>query len=495
MTLSLILEMAESGFGDRAAISVADETLTIQELARLSRSAGRLFADHEAAAVVYLGSNHLSFPVALFGAAAAGVPFIPINYRLGPSQMRELLARHPGAFVLYDRECPETPQRSTTMQRESFFAELPRLTEASDEWASSDPDQVATLLYTSGTTSTPKAVVLRHRHLMAYLIGSVEFGAASPEDAALVAVPPYHVAGLANLLSNLYSGRRIIYLTAFEPAAWLSAVREERVTQAMVVPTMLVAIVDHLSAMGPADVPSLRSISYGGARMPLGSLERALELFPGVDFVNAYGLTETSSTIALLGPEDHRAAVDGDPVARARLGSVGRLLPGLELEVRDESGAILGPNESGLLFVRGEQISGEYVGEQARDSTAWFATRDRGHVDVDGYLFIEGRSDDTIIRGGENIAPDEIEDVLIAHPSVADAAVVGLPDERWGQTIAAVVVLESGQDVKAEDLRDWCRAHLRSSKTPEVVEFADALVRTETGKLQRRHVLEGLLNR
>jgi acyl-CoA synthetase (AMP-forming)/AMP-acid ligase II len=495
VTLSLILEMAESGFGDRAAISVADETLTVQDLARLSRAAGRLFVDQEAAAVVYLGTNHLSFPVALFGAAWAGVPFIPINYRLGPSQMRELLGRHPGAFVLYDRECPETPKQSTTMQRETFLAELPRLTAPSDESASSDPDAVATLLYTSGTTSAPKAVVLRHRHLMAYLMGSVEFGGASPEDAALVAVPPYHVAGLANLLSNLYAGRRIIYLTAFDPAEWLRAVREERVTQAMVVPTMLVAIVDHLIAAGPADVPSLRSISYGGARMPLRSLERALELLPDVDFVNAYGLTETSSTIALLGPDDHRAAFGGDAVARARLGSVGRLLPGLELEVRDESGAVLGPDESGLLFVRGEQISGEYVGEQSRDPMAWFATRDRGHIDADGYLFIEGRSDDTIIRGGENIAPDEIEDVLIAHPSVTDAAVVGLPDERWGQTIAAVVVLEPGQDVKAEDLRDWCRAHLRSSKTPEVVEFTDALVRTETGKLQRRLVLEGLLNR
>jgi acyl-CoA synthetase (AMP-forming)/AMP-acid ligase II len=487
--------MAEAGFGDRTAVCVGEEALSVRELGTLSSVAGSLFATNNATAVIFLGSNHLSFPVALFGAAAVGVPFVPLNYRLGHSQMGGLLARHPGAVILYDRDCPEVPDPSTVVERESFLAEVRGSSAGPVESAAPDPDDIATFLYTSGATSTPKAVVLRHRHLMAYLIGTVEFGSADPEDAALVAVPPYHIAGLTNLLSNLYAGRRVIYLATFDPARWLRVVREERVTQAMLVPTMLVGIVEYLADAKHADVPTLRSLSYGGARMPLRSLERALELFPNVNFVNAYGLTETSSTIALLGPDDHRAALQGDPAARTRLGSVGRLVPGIELEVRNESGTRMGLNESGLIFVRGEQISGEYVGEQAQKPGAWFATRDRGHIDEDGYLFVEGRADDTIIRGGENIAPDEIEDVLLAHPSVADAAVVGFPDERWGQSIAAVVVLQAGAKVEAEDLRDWCRARLRSSKTPEVVAFADELQRTETGKLQRRRVLDNLVNR
>jgi acyl-CoA synthetase (AMP-forming)/AMP-acid ligase II len=262
----------------------------------------------------------------------------------------------------------------------------------------------------------------------------------------------------------------------------------------MVVPTMLARIVDVLGEASDAGTPTLRALAYGGARMPLPVLERALALFPRTGFVNAYGLTETSSTIALLGPDEHRAAVaTDDPAARARLGSVGQLLPGVELEVRSEDGEVLPPGERGLIFLRGEQVSGEYAGSSVLDADGWFPTRDRGWVDADGYLFLEGRADDTIIRGGENIAPAEIEDVLVEHPGVADVVVVGVPDDEWGQRLAAVVVRAEGTDVDAEELRAWVRARLRSSKTPDLVEFRAELPRTDTGKLLRRKVLEELV--
>src|SRR5258706_3632213 len=195
------------------------------------------------------------------------------------------------------------------------------------------------------------------------------------------------MAGFGVILYNLYAGRRIVYLPGFSPEAWLQAVRSEEITSAMVVPTMLARIVDFLAG-APADAPSLRALAYGGARMPPPVLERALAAFPGTGFTNAYGLTETSSTIAVLGPEDHRAALSGDPVATQRLGSVGRLLPGVEAEVRAEDGTVLPVGTSGLGFVRGEQVSGEY-GElgSTLDSEGWFATRDRGRIDADGYLF------------------------------------------------------------------------------------------------------------
>jgi acyl-CoA synthetase (AMP-forming)/AMP-acid ligase II len=308
-----------------------------------------------------------------------------------------------------------------------------------------------------------------------------------------VSVPPYHIAGVANLLSNLYAGRSIVYLDRFSPEDWLETVRGEGITQAMVIPTMLARVVTHLGEAHDSGTPTLRSLSYGGARMPTPVLHRAMRLFSTTDFVNAYGLTETSSTIALLGPEDHRDAfVAADPRALARLGSVGRLLPGIELEVRDEEGGLVAEGELGLLFFRGEQISGEYAGGSVLDHDGWFSSRDRGRIDEDGSLFIEGRADDTIIRGGENIAPAEIEDVLIACDGIVDAAVVGLPDDEWGQRLVAVVVGAPGTSVTADQLKDAVRDRLRSSKTPEVIEFWSELPRTDTGKLLRRQVVAQL---
>jgi acyl-CoA synthetase (AMP-forming)/AMP-acid ligase II len=343
------------------------------------------------------------------------------------------------------------------------------------------------LLYTSGTTAAPKAAVLRHRHLMAYLIGTVEFGVADPTDAALVSVPPYHVAALANLLSNLYLGRRVVYLSQFDAETWVRTVRDEGITNAMVVPTMLARICDALEA-DPGGLPNLHAISYGGARTPAPVLQRAMALLPDTAFTNAYGLTETSSTIAVLGPDDHRAARDGDTVAVARLSSAGRVLPTVEVEIRGEAGP-QPPGEPGDIWVRGEQVSGEYARHDTPlDADGWFPTRDRGWVDTDGYLFIEGRSDDTIIRGGENIAPAEIEEVLLRHPDIAECAVVGVPDDEWGQTIAAAVVLGPGATLDADAVRAFARESLRSSKTPEHVMFAAELPYTETGKLLRRVV-------
>lgn len=318
----------------------------------------------------------------------------------------------------------------------------------------------------------------------------MEFASADDTDASLVSVPPYHIAGLTNLLSNLYTGRRVVYLDAFDPDTWLDTVRRESVTHAMLVPTMLARIVAGLGD-NSADVPSLHSLAYGGSRTPRPVLEHALRAFPNTGFVNAYGLTETASSVAVLGPDDHRTAFASDDSAvRDRLGSVGRPLPGIEIDIRSEAGEPVPAGESGLVFVRGEQISGEYGGRSVLDDQGWFATRDLGHVDDEGYLFIGGRADDTIIRGGENIAPAEIEDVLIEHPGITEAAVVGVADAEWGQRIVAVLV----GDVDPDEVQAWVKQRLRSSKTPDSIVFRDELPKTETGKLLRRTLLTELEN-
>jgi acyl-CoA synthetase (AMP-forming)/AMP-acid ligase II len=189
----------------------------------------------------------------------------------------------------------------------------------------------------------------------------------------------------------------------------------------------------------------------------------------------------------MLGPDDHRAALESDdPAVRARLGSVGRPLPALELEIRDEQGRPLPAGERGEIYVRGEQVSGEYLGRRALTADGWFPTNDGGRLDGGGFLFVEGRLDDVIVRGGENLSPGEIEDTLLTHPAVRDAGVVGVPDEEWGESVAAAVVLEPGVQTTVEELQDWVRSRLRSSRSPTVIEFRDELPYNETGKLLRR---------
>jgi acyl-CoA synthetase (AMP-forming)/AMP-acid ligase II len=492
MNLLMLLEMACSGFGDRVAVRSGEAELTFAELFEAARGAAARLREAGAGHAALLDVTSPAFPVALFASAWAGTPFAPLNYRLTGGELDALLARLAPSLVVTDAERAEALRGradTTAMARDAFLDAARAGGSEPGEWPM-DPDAIAVLLFTSGTSGPPKAAVLRHKHLVSYVLGSVEFGGASEEEATLVSVPPYHVAGIAAILSSVYAGRRVVQLPSFSGEAWLERARAERVTHAFVVPTMLARIVDALEGRASADLPHLRALAYGGGKMPQSVIERAMRLFPGTDFTNAYGLTETSSTISVLGPEDHRAAAaSGAPAVRRRLVSVGRPLPSVEVEIRDEGGKPVGPGERGEVHVRGEQVSGEYLG---RGSTllpdGFFATRDGGWLDEEGYLFLEGRIDDVIVRGGENLSPGEIEDVLLEHPAVLDCAVVGVPDEQWGEAVAAAVVVRSGHAVSVEELQDWVRARLRSSRVPQRIAFRDALPYNETGKLLRRVV-------
>src|SRR3546814_2026816 len=248
---------------------------------------------------------------------------------------------------------------------------------------------------------------------------------------------------------------------------------------------------DLMDAGSAPDLGALQAIAYGGGRMPPELIERALTLFPNTGFTNAYGLTETSSTVALLGPDDHRSAHQSDdPAVRARLGSVGQPLPTVEIEIRDEDGKVLPAGERGEIYVRGEQVSGEYKERSALDAQGWFPTRDAGWLDKDGYLFLAGRADDVIVRGGENISPGEIEDVLMTHPAIADAAAVAVPSVEWGEAVGIAVVTRPGHAAPSEDeLKTLLRNRLRSSRSPERVAMLDALTSNEIGKLLRREAI------
>jgi acyl-CoA synthetase (AMP-forming)/AMP-acid ligase II len=497
MNLTMLLDMAADGFGDRTVIGSRKGGLTAARLRELSAAAAARVRAAGAEAVVYLAVNGPAFPLAMFTAARAGVPLVPVNYRLGAEQLAGLLAHHPKAYGIADEAHGEALARAGLSVRtpEDFLmeaVEAAREAAGEPDDAPDEPEAPAVIIYTSGTTSAPKGVLLHHRNLVSYVLGTVEFAAADADEASLMSVPPYHIAAVSNVLTNLYAGRRFLTLRNFTPEGWLDLVRAESVTNAMVVPTMLARIMDADGA--DRSVPSLRALAYGGAKMTPRVIERALTEWPHIDFVNAYGLTETSSTIAILGPEDHRAAVASDhPPVRARLGSAGRPVPSVEVEIRDETGRPVPAGESGRIHVRGEQVSGEYAGSgPAVDEGGFFDTRDWGRLDEDGYLFVEGRIDDTIIRGAENIAPAEIEDVLLRHPGVADAAVVGVPDEEWGQRVEAVVVPLPGADLDGETLRAYARERLRGSRTPDRIALWAELPRTPTGKIVKRDVVAGL---
>jgi len=488
MNIVTLLDMVASVDPGRVVVGDAASGLTAGELRELATKAATELADQPGRPLLFAGTATEAFPIMLFGAAAAGRPFAPISYRLAPGPFAALVRNQlPATLVAQQRGAGKLPPLDgLRVATPEAYLDVVRRAEPSGREPDQDPDRPAVLLHTSGTTGDPKVAVLRHRHLTSYVLNGTELLGAGRDEAALVSVPPYHIAGVAGLLTGLYGGRRIVQLPNFEARAWVETAAAQRITHAMVVPTMLARIIAVLAETGET-LPSLRHLSYGGGRMPRPVIEQALELLPHVGFVNAYGLTETTSSIAILGPEDHRAAKTAeDPAVRARLDSVGKPLPGVEIVVRDASGAGLGAGERGELWVRGPQVSGEYASSSRIDAEGWFRTQDAGRIDHDGYVHVEGRLDDVIVRGGENLSPGEIENVLIGHPDVADAAVFGSPDEEWGEIVVAAVVLRPGAEVEEKEVQDWVATHLRSSRVPAEVRFLPDLPRSDVGKVLRR---------
>jgi acyl-CoA synthetase (AMP-forming)/AMP-acid ligase II len=491
VSISLFLEMAVESDPDRTAVVDGDIRLTTSQLGDLVADAAKLIAASAVEHVAYLGTGGAILPIALFAAAQAGTAFTPLNYRLSRDVLRELISRLPNTLLIADNDYRSVVEDVANVVIADELLVPSRSGEPPVE--SGDPDAIAVLLFTSGTTSRPKAVELSHSNLVSYITSTVDFASAEGDEAALICVPPYHIAGVGAALSNLYAGRRMVYMREFHPKQWIRLVNDERISTATVVPTMLDRIVSNLKDE-PVELPTLRTLAYGGSKAATPLVRTALALLPDVGFVNAYGLTETSSTIAVLTPDDHRTAHRStDPYVARRLSSVGRPVPGIELEIRAADGTVLESGETGELFVRGQQVSGRYseIGS-VLDADGWFPTRDRAWIDDDGYLFIGGRSDDTIIRGGENIAPAEIEDVLVEHPDVRDVAVVGCPDPGWGQIIVAVVIPTGGTQPDAEALRAHVRERLRGSRTPDRVVFRDELPANATGKVLRRQLIDEL---
>jgi acyl-CoA synthetase (AMP-forming)/AMP-acid ligase II len=501
VNIAMLLELPVALAAEQPIIADDDVSLTFGELhADVARMAGLLRARGVAPGDrvgVFAMSSVRAVEVVLAAAAIEAVA-VPMNYRARRGEVAHLLTDSGVGVVFVDlryeadlRDAVPGGPELIVLDEASLGAAL-AATEPISEFASVGDD--ALLLYTSGTTALPKAVRLTHEALSSFVLNGAEMADGGHRGATVIAVPLYHVAGLTTLLVSLFTGRRMFLQRDFSPARWLDTVARHGVTDAFLVPTMLKRVLDE--DVEARDLSSLRIVRYGAAPMPETVILRALERFPATtDFLGAYGLTETTSTVAVLGTDDHK--LDGTPGEverkRRRLTSVGRVLDDVEIEIRGDDSDALPAGSVGRVSLRTARAMVGYAGEADSGGDAgdsWVETGDVGYLDEDGYLFLVGRAGDMIVRGGENIAPQEVERVLAEHPAVADAAVVGLPDEEWGQRVVAAVIPAAGRDESEEDLIAWCHRELAGFKRPERIVFVDELPHTSTGKLMRRRLLD-----
>jgi acyl-CoA synthetase (AMP-forming)/AMP-acid ligase II len=275
----------------------------------------------------------------------------------------------------------------------------------------------------------------------------------------------------------------------------MKIVQDEKVSRAMLVPTMLKWVLDDPD-FDQSDLSSLKVITYGAASMPFSVIKNAIEKFPGVRFINAFGQTETASTITVLGPDDH--VIEGTKEEKEKklhrlAASIGKPLTDVELKIVDGDGHSLPTNEIGEILARGKRImSGYWQNDQktaqALTADGWLKTGDKGWIDEDGYVYLAGRGDDMIIRGGENISPEEVEDVLHAHPDIEEAAVIGIPDPEWGQEPCAIVVLKQGKTTSSDEIMSFCRMRLAGFKRPKKIIFTQSLPRNSMGKVLKKEL-------
>ena len=446
-----------------------------------------------------------------FAAAKIGAIFVPLNFRAKTEELIYMI-NNAGAKALFvgsrylgmiDNMLPQLPNVKTCI---SLGKDGGEALYYDDLISSSSPDEIdceigdddiTILMYTAGTTGRPKGVPLRHDGFVGYVLENVEPANPEIEERNLLTVPLYHVAGIQAMLAAVYGGRTIVMMRQFEAKEWMETVQRERATRAMLVPTMLKMIIDDPD-FERYNLSSLKVITYGAAPMPFEIIKKAIKEMPGVNFINAFGQTETASTITTLGPEDH--VIEGskkerDKKLRRLTSSIGRPLPDVEVKIVDGEGNALPPLEVGEIMARGPRVmTGYWRDEDKTDQVitkeGWLRTGDKGWLDEDGYIYLAGRSDDMIIRGGENISPEEVENVLYSHPSIEEASVIGIPDPEWGQQPRAVVVLKEGEHAGAEEIMEYCRTKLAGFKRPRSVIFIDSLPRNTVGKVLRKDLRE-----
>ncbi len=466
------------------------------------------------AAILEVNCNE--YVEACFGVVKAGGIFVPLNFRIREDELIYLVNKaEPKILFVGSRYADMVNSVCSKLssvehlviiggkhEEISSYDELIASGSAEDKtFAELKDEDVAMLIFTAGTTGFPKGVPQDHNAYSTYVLTNVDPpDMEAPPETNVLVMPLYHVAGMQALMAAIYGGRTIALMRQFDEKEWFETVQREKATRVMVVPTMLKRIVDYPD-LAKYDFSSVRVITYGAAACPYEVLKKTIERFPGRALINAFGGTETSSTIAALRAEDQvitgKETEAGREKKLKRLAtSIGLPMDDVEIQVRDEKGQELPPEQLGEIVVRGPRIMKGYWKDEERTEKAftadgWYRTGDMGYKDEEGYIYLAGRGDDVIVRGGENIGPDEVESVLSTHPKIEEAAVIGVKDVEWGQQVRAVVRLKEGQTASEQEIIDFCRTHLASFKRPTSVVFITGeLPKTATGKTLRRELRE-----
>ncbi|CAI8695323.1 AMP-binding protein [Burkholderia pyrrocinia] len=492
---------------DGIAYIQGDRSYTFQEIGELScRIANGLLAAgfaKETKAAVWADNDVIGWSCAL-GMWRAGLAYIPVNGRNAPAENQyvldafdcEVLFFHQAFASAIDALRPSLPKIRLWVCLDADLSWAPSLATWSGRQPATLPaveyamDDVVALSATGGTTGAPKGVMNTHRSLQTYFAQfmiAMTYGAERPVN--LAAAPMTHTAGMLSLPCTARGGT-VVVLPKPDPALLLGAIVKHRVTEFFLPPTVIYRLLD-IPGIDNVDFSSLRYFLYGAAPMSVEKLKRAIDVF-GPVMTGGYGQTEAPASISYLTPAEH--FVDGRLAPDERLSSVGRPNPLVRVEIVDDRGDVLKQGETGEICVRGDLVMKGYY--NARDKTAetivdgWLHTGDIGHLDTEGYLHITDRKKDMIISGGFNVYPSEVEQVIWAHPAVQDCAVIGVPDDKWGEAVKAVVELNAGQHVSADELVALCKEKLGSVKAPKSVDFVVALPRSTAGKVLKKDLRE-----
>lgn len=485
---------------DHAILEEADRRLSFADMERSSRQMAAALAEAGIAKgdrIAWYGKNASLYFELLFAAGRIGVVMVPVGWRLAPAEVAFIL-NDTGAKLVFAGDdfadgaravaagLPARPLVVGASEARAWFSSLePGAIEPAD------PDDAVLQLYTSGTTGNPKGAVLSARNLFGLRTAGRDAGLAwadwDEDEAILVCMPCAHIGGTGLGVMALAAGVRGIVQTEFTPEGCLAGI-EQGITRFFIVPAALQMVIQHPRAK-TTDFSKLKYVMYGAAPIPLELLRQAVETIPKAAFMQCYGMTETTGTVAILPPEDHD--MSGTP----RMRSAGKALPGVELKIVGEDGAELPSGQVGEVVTRSSNnMLGYWNLPEATAKTlsadGWVRTGDAAYMDGDGYIYIQDRMKDMIISGGENVYPAEVESAIYGHPDVAEVAVIGVPDERWGEAVKACVVAKPGRTVDPDSVIGWARERIAGFKVPKSIDLIPELPRNPSGKILRRQLRE-----
>ncbi len=477
--------------------------------AQLQERVGALGAALEAlgvdsgARVGFIGGNSLAHVECWLGVPSFGRVLVDLNYRLADDELAFMVDDCELELLICDRD--RLPRARTLRERCSSLRTLvvddagaaDRDCQRYEELLEGEPaqpedvepDAVAAISYTGGTTGVPKGVMLSHANLIANASHNLIATGHSSADSWLHVCPMFHVAGTANVFACTWVGARQIILPQFSSDSVVKAIERERITHTVLVPTMLAMLLEELERT-PANLGSLRHIQYAASPISPELQGRVLERLH-CDIAQFYGMTEAAPTVSHMTPEDHRRGMAGEEPYHARLRSAGAPVVGVQAEVRNAEGRRLPAGEIGEIWVRGPNVMlGYWRQPEATEEVlldGWYRTGDAAYGDADGYLYLVDRLKDMIITGGENVYSIEVEAALAAHAAVLEAAVFGVPSDRWGEAVHAVVSVAPGSEVEAQELQAHCRARIAGYKVPRTIDLQTGpLPKSGAGKLLKQ---------